>query len=82
MEYFIVFLINDSIKIIAFQFLSNITSPDYGVQIRLKINDSSTSNDTAYYGATEFLKSDSGTAHISVIAGNGDAVSLTSSINY
>lgn len=52
------------------------------MEIRLKINDSTTSNDTAYYGATEYQKSDSGTAHISVIASNGDAVSMTSSVNY
>ena len=52
------------------------------MEIRLKINDSTTSNDTAHYGATEYQKSDSGTAHISVIASNGDAVSMTSSVNY
>lgn len=64
------------------EFLSNITSSDFGMETRLKINDSMTSNDTAYYGAIEYQKSDSGTAHISVIGTNGDAVSLTSSINY
>ncbi|XP_039753705.1 glutathione hydrolase 1 proenzyme-like isoform X3 [Pararge aegeria] len=64
------------------EFLQNITAPEYGAQIRLRINDSSTSNDTNYYGATEYNKPDSGTAHISVIADNGDAVSMTSSINF
>ncbi|CAH0715406.1 unnamed protein product, partial [Brenthis ino] len=63
-------------------FIKNITSPHYGTEIRLKINDSATSNNTAYYGATEYQKSDFGTAHISVIASNGDAVSVTSSLNF
>ncbi|XP_052741465.1 glutathione hydrolase 1 proenzyme isoform X1 [Bicyclus anynana] len=64
------------------EFLQNLTSPEYGMEIRLKINDSSTSNDTSHYGIVEYSKEDSGTAHISVIADNGDAVSMTSSINF
>ncbi|XP_046966328.1 glutathione hydrolase 1 proenzyme-like isoform X1 [Vanessa cardui] len=63
-------------------FLHNITAPEYGNGVRLQINDTMTSNDTNHYGATEYHKSDSGTAHISVLAENGDAVSLTSSINF
>ncbi|XP_045448101.1 glutathione hydrolase 1 proenzyme-like [Melitaea cinxia] len=63
-------------------FLHNITSPDYGREMRLKINDTITSNSTDFYDASEYLKPDHGTAHISVIADNGDAVSMTSSINF
>ncbi|KAJ8722189.1 hypothetical protein PYW08_004591 [Mythimna loreyi] len=64
------------------EFLSNVTSPDYGNEIRLRINDTTTSNDTATYGADTYNQPDAGTAHISIIAGNGDAVSVTSSINF
>ncbi|XP_038210098.1 glutathione hydrolase 1 proenzyme-like isoform X1 [Zerene cesonia] len=64
------------------ELISNVTSPQYGLDMRLRINDSTTSNSTSYYGATQYQQPDSGTAHISVIGYNGDAVSLTSSINY
>ncbi|XP_045536408.1 glutathione hydrolase 1 proenzyme isoform X3 [Papilio machaon] len=62
--------------------IKNVTTPSYGAEIRARINDSSTSNDTAVYGATEYNHPDAGTAHISIIANNGDAVSVTSSVNY
>ncbi|KAM3965294.1 glutathione hydrolase 1 proenzyme [Aphomia sociella] len=64
------------------QLIQNVTSPDYGTSIRLRINDTMTSNDTATYGATQYNQPDSGTAHISIIGTNGDAVSVTSSVNY
>lgn len=64
------------------QLLTNVSTPEYGDAIRLKINDAHTSNDSSAYGATQYSKGDAGTAHISIIAGNGDAVSVTSSINY
>ncbi|XP_060803252.1 glutathione hydrolase 1 proenzyme isoform X2 [Amyelois transitella] len=62
--------------------IGNVTDPLYGSAIRLRINDSSTSNDTDTYGATQYSQPDSGTAHISIIGTNGDAVSITSSINF
>ncbi|CAG5045037.1 unnamed protein product [Parnassius apollo] len=61
--------------------IHNITTPEYAAEIRQRINDSYTSNDTSVYGATEYNKPDAGTAHISIIGKNGDAVSVTSSIN-
>ncbi|XP_049873161.1 glutathione hydrolase 1 proenzyme isoform X2 [Pectinophora gossypiella] len=62
--------------------LDQLASPDYGEQIRQQINESTTSNDTAVYGAEEYTGQDSGTAHISIVAENGDAVSVTSSLNF
>ena len=35
----------------------------------------------SYYGSTNF-QLDSGTAHLSIIGSNGDAVAVTSSINH
>lgn len=64
------------------ELINNVTKPEYGAEIRMKINDSSTSNDTATYGAEDYNPPDSGTAHISIIGTNGDAVSVTSSINF
>ncbi|KAF9822613.1 hypothetical protein SFRURICE_012392 [Spodoptera frugiperda] len=64
------------------ELIRNVTTPEYGAEVRLRINDTSTSNDTATYGAETYNQPDAGTAHISIIAGNGDAVSVTSSINF
>ncbi|PZC81497.1 hypothetical protein B5X24_HaOG212702 [Helicoverpa armigera] len=64
------------------EMIRNVTTPEYGTEVRIRINDSMTSNDTATYGAETYNQPDAGTAHISIIAGNGDAVSVTSSINY
>ncbi|XP_068633058.1 glutathione hydrolase 1 proenzyme-like [Battus philenor] len=60
----------------------NVTTPKYGAEVRARINDSYTSNDTAAYGAEVYSQPDAGTAHISVISSDGNAVSVTSSINY
>ncbi|XP_024941854.1 uncharacterized protein LOC107268717 [Cephus cinctus] len=62
--------------------LGNLTSKDYARSIREKINDNRTWNDPGHYGAsTAGDFGDHGTAHISVLAPNGDAVSVTSTIN-
>lgn len=57
-------------------------SPELGEQIRRKINDSHTTNDPNYYGGQYEVINDKGTSHMSIIAPNGDAISVTSSINY
>lgn len=64
------------------QLIQNVTRPEYGTVIRLQINDTHTNNDSTAYGADTYNHPDAGTAHISIIAPNGDAVSVTSSINY
>lgn len=64
-----------------FQLLRNLTSREYADSIRLKIKDNSTSTNPKDYGAVTFSTEDHGTAHMSILAQNGDAVSVTSSIN-
>ncbi|KAL4716683.1 hypothetical protein ACJJTC_004802 [Scirpophaga incertulas] len=64
------------------ELLKNMTTMEFGKTIRLRINDQTTSNRSQDYGAETYNKADGGTAHISIIAPNGDAVSVTSSINY
>ncbi|XP_046836284.1 scoloptoxin SSD14-like isoform X1 [Vespa crabro] len=62
---------------------NNLTSKDYANQIRMKIEDTKTWSDPKHYGASfDVGTEDHGTAHLSVIAQNGDAVSVTSTINY
>ncbi|KAJ0176523.1 hypothetical protein K1T71_007702 [Dendrolimus kikuchii] len=64
------------------ELIRNITSLESGERTRLLINDTMTSNNTDTYGIKDYSQPDSGTAHISIIANNGDAVSVTSSINF
>ena len=47
-----------------------------------RINDSYTVNDATFYRGNFFAPDDHGTAQTSVIAPNGDAVSVTSTINF
>ncbi|KAK2584968.1 hypothetical protein KPH14_002556 [Odynerus spinipes] len=61
--------------------LTNLTSADYAEVIRKEINDYRTSNDPKFYGAITATTTDSGTAHVSVLAPDGSAVSVTSTIN-
>ena len=56
-------------------------SPVSSTRARSQINDSSTVNDPSYYGASFVGPTDAGTSHTSVLAPNGDAVSVTSTIN-
>ncbi|XP_065333589.1 scoloptoxin SSD14-like isoform X2 [Cloeon dipterum] len=61
--------------------LGNLTSKDYAKELKSKIEDDVTSQDPSHYGAVKISTEDHGTAHISVLAENGDAVSVTSSVN-
>lgn len=56
------------------------TKPDLIKKIVEKIDDNQTF-DYSYYNPACTIKQGHGTTHISILAPNGDAVSLTSSIN-
>ena len=53
----------------------------YAASIRDKIHDYRTVNDPEYYNGNYMDVNDFGTAHVSIIAPNGDAVSVTGTIN-
>lgn len=53
----------------------------FAMTVRPKINDEQTASDYKYYGAQFAIDEDHGTAHINVYAPNGDAISVTSTIN-
>jgi gamma-glutamyltranspeptidase / glutathione hydrolase / leukotriene-C4 hydrolase len=57
------------------------SSPQFIHSIFEKIDDSKTFSNFEHYGANFTNVEDHGTAHISVIATNGDVVSVTSTIN-
>ena len=62
------------------ELVKNMTSTTFGNEIRSQIWDNQT-HDTNYYGPTFYDDLKTGTAHLSVLAPNGDAVSVTSTIN-
>ncbi len=65
------------------QLVANLTSEEWALDTYLQIDDERTYNDPAHYGADgNFnVKEVHGTAHNSVLAPNGDAVAITSTIN-
>lgn len=62
--------------------LMNLTSIEFARSISELIRLNETSNDVDYYGGKFANVEDHGTAHINVLSSNGDAVSVTSTINY
>lgn len=69
---------SDEIK----EIMGNLTSIEYADEIRKLINDERTSEDIKYYGAKYANSEDQGTAHMSILMPNGDAVAVTATINY
>ncbi|CRK91255.1 CLUMA_CG004935, isoform A [Clunio marinus] len=62
--------------------VKNLTSLEYAREIRKKIDDKKTHYEIGYYGSHFATPDDHGTAQISVLAPNGDAISVTGTINY
>ena len=58
----------------------NMTSETFAASTRDRINDTST-QDLEYYEPEFQLVEDGGTAHLSIIAADGSAVTVTSTIN-
>lgn len=61
--------------------IRNLTDKGYADYIREKIKDDRTYTSYDYYGADFSPSEDHGTAHVSVLAPNGDAIAVTSTIN-
>ncbi|XP_025832385.1 glutathione hydrolase 1 proenzyme [Agrilus planipennis] len=61
--------------------MDNLMSTDYANSIRSLITDDKTFQNPVHYGVNASFFEDHGTAHLSVLAENGDAVSVTSTIN-
>lgn len=62
--------------------VEHILSEKYAQDVRDKIDDTQTFSGPEKYSAKFIAPKDHGTSHISIIAANGDAISVTSSINY
>ncbi|XP_063973968.1 scoloptoxin SSD14-like [Diachasmimorpha longicaudata] len=61
--------------------VGNLSSQSYIEEVRSKIKDDWTSTHPKYYGVDVAVPNDSGTSHVSVLAPDGSAVSVTSTIN-
>uniref|UniRef100_A0AAG5DAN6 Gamma-glutamyltransferase n=1 Tax=Anopheles atroparvus TaxID=41427 RepID=A0AAG5DAN6_ANOAO len=61
---------------------ANLTSAAYAETVRKRIEDERTRNEPVDYDGHFFTPNNDGTAHISVLAPSGDAVSVTSSVNF
>ncbi|CAF0760813.1 unnamed protein product [Adineta ricciae] len=72
--------LGDPLKINITELVRNLTSKDYADSIRAKIDDSKTFG-FQYYGGTWLDRLTIGTAHLSVLGLDGDAVALTSTVN-
>lgn len=64
------------------EMMRNLTSMEYANEIKNLINDEKTFEDFEYYGAKYENRADHGTAHISILMPNGDAIAATATINY
>ncbi|XP_031635021.1 glutathione hydrolase 1 proenzyme-like [Contarinia nasturtii] len=60
--------------------IEEMLTPEFGEKIRARINEDKTFNDPEHYFGN-FITVDHGTGHTSILAPNGDAVSVTSSTN-
>ncbi|CAF2653013.1 unnamed protein product [Rotaria sp. Silwood2] len=72
--------LGDPSKINVTGLIRNLTSKDYADSIRARIDDHKTFG-FEYYGGTWLDKLKTGTAHLSVVGLDGDAVALTSTVN-
>ena len=65
----------------SFQIAQKMIEQQLGDDLHRKIKDNRTYHNVSYY-ASFYSDADYGTTHLAVLAENGDAVSVTSTINY
>ncbi|CAD7090852.1 unnamed protein product [Hermetia illucens] len=63
------------------ELFSLMSSKDFAAEIFPRIKDDRTFDKGAYYGANNTLAGDRGTANVAVLGPNGDAITVTSTIN-
>lgn len=64
------------------EIVNYLLSADYAEHVKTLIDDEKTFDDPEKYSAKFLAPINDGTSHISIISANGDAISVTSSINY
>ena len=73
-------LLSKNLHNVSPQVARKMLSQETGDRLRHKIRDSMTFKDVRYY-AQSFSDADYGTTHVAALAPNGDAVSVTTTIN-
>lgn len=61
--------------------MKELVTEEYAEEVHNFVSETSTSQDPVYYGAYSDVPQDHGTANLVVLAPNGDAVAVTSTIN-
>uniref|UniRef100_A0A182N129 Gamma-glutamyltransferase n=1 Tax=Anopheles dirus TaxID=7168 RepID=A0A182N129_9DIPT len=74
--------IGDPLYVDVAELTANLTSEAYAEEIRTRIDDRWTRTEPENYDGYFFTPNNDGTAHISILAPSGDAVSVTSSVNF
>ena len=64
------------------QIVSRLLRDEMAEAAHKNIRDSHTIEDAGFYGSDYLVTEDHGTAHTSLLAPNGDAVAVTSTINW
>ncbi|CAG7720876.1 unnamed protein product [Allacma fusca] len=73
---------DEEIASVVHELVHNLTqSSEYLESVHSKIKLDSTSNNWKDYGAEFYMPDDHGTSHVSIIGPNGDAISVTSTVN-
>jgi len=61
--------------------IANLTNPEWVAEVKSKISDVQTSQDPDFYGAKTVFEEDHGTCHHCFLSPEGDAASVTASVN-
>ena len=69
--------LHDTIK----ETFEKLISQEFADKVRKLIHDDKTFNDMSYYGANFTIEEDHGTANMAVLADNGNAITITSTVN-
>ena len=62
--------------------MKQVLDVEYNKKLYEKIWDNSTHMNASYYGGHQSVQDKGSTSHLSVVAPNGDTVSVTGSVNY
>lgn len=73
--------IEQEMRTVILETISNLKNESFVKSIQEKIHDDSTQQSEKYYGADFEVVTDAGTANVAVLAPNGDAIVVTSTIN-
>ena len=69
-------------QVTCYQIVSRLLGNEMAAAVHKTIMDTFTIEEASFYGSNYLVTEDHGTAHTSLLAPNGDAVAVTSTINW